>query len=85
MKYQGIEHPVVRCHKRLGINIAVVSLLRNLLRPKLDVDSDEEANILREQLSQDAATLSPYDLRWRDRKPFLEGKGYMLRPLYHVE
>jgi hypothetical protein len=24
--------------------------------------------------------LSPYEVKWRDRQPFLESKGYMLRP-----
>lgn len=29
-----------------------------------------------------AANLTPIEVKWRDRQPFLEAKGYMLRPRY---
>lgn len=49
------------------------------------LDSDEEYAAATEEVSRLAATLSEWETRWRDKQPFLEQHGYMLRPRYHAE
>ena len=49
------------------------------------IRTEEEYNALREQIALDGATLTSYELLWRDRQQFLEEKGYMLRPRLHAE
>lgn len=49
--------------------------------PGRDVDYDTALA----DLAALGAKLSDFELRWRDRQRFLEGKGYMLRARYHPE
>lgn len=48
-------------------------------------DDEPTAETLRAHLAASSAKLTSIEVHWRDRQPFLQTKGYMLRPRYRPD
>lgn len=65
-----------------GSNAVQTACARCSLRPQPAMGdlTDEEERVVVERLAHSATQLNDQEKMWRDKQPFLESRGYMLRP-----